>query len=75
MNIERGIRNFVYDVIGGGDSPSENKGEKGLPSQYQNRCGWDRFPVQKEEVSDSRKDGQTPGPPFQPHGLKIWIHF
>lgn len=33
MDIERGIRNFVDDVIGGGDAPGEKKGGEGPPSE------------------------------------------
>jgi hypothetical protein len=74
VNIEWSIGYFVYDVIGCGDSPREEKCREGFPDKRHQRGGGDLRSIQKKECRHSRKDGQTPGPPFQPHGSKIRIH-
>ena len=62
--IEGSIGYFVYDVIGSGDSPCEEKGRQGFPDKQQNRSGSDLHTIQKKERRNTGKDCQTSGPPF-----------
>jgi hypothetical protein len=75
VNIEGGIGYFVYDVIGCGDGPSEEKDHQGFSDKRQRRSGRDLRTIQKNECPHTGKDGQTSRPPFQPHCFKIRGHF